>query len=71
MSEDPSAGLMHDAGTGLCAGCVLDMHYGGPACGNDAVRNAQGTVWDSKPVSLPPQASCATANAGTILLTAK
>lgn len=42
VAEDPNAGLMHDAGSGLCAGCVLDMHYGGPACGNDAVRNASG-----------------------------
>ena len=39
MAEDPSAGLMHDAGTGLCAGCTLDMHYGGPACGNTAVSD--------------------------------
>lgn len=42
MSQHPTTGLLHDADTGLCAGCVLDMHYGGPACGNTAVGNASG-----------------------------
>lgn len=42
MSQHPTTGLLHDAGSGLCAGCALDMHYGGPACANTALRDPAG-----------------------------
>ena len=36
-------GYLRDAGAGLCVGCGLDPHHGGPQCGNDALSFTNGS----------------------------